>query len=632
MGDYIVVVDGQRGPQGPQGPMGDVTPAATAAKVAAEAAASTINGFIDGSATAKTADIITKGGPVVDIRAYGAHSITETGYSDFDSTAAIYAAQAANKYCYVPSGSYKVSTYKADGLWGPGKLLFWGVHEVVLPKSPRDAGRAQTILAKFARSSFMGGTIGLVGDSISEGYYTSSIETTWFNKLQKMLNIGATGGITNDCEITNFGNPSKYGLTYSGTYAVGSSGPVKQSLVLQDGAAVTFTGKHKYIAAVYEQRTDGGNLVMKRNGTAFKTVNTNGAAAHDVSTLTVNTGGGTESDTFTIIASGGVVELTGVWKLNQTVVPALFFSRLALSAQSTQLFSQDAVLQSTISHLKSINAATKNIVFCAICVNNANTDVPTAGTTPEVYGQQLGKMFARWLNAGCYVIAVGGIYPSITTYPTVHNNYPAIVATQKQVCEQYGVPLISMDQVDWQNAYNGSLLQDGLHPNDAGNEVMLELITEFLASPAFDPTGNSDNKITRKYTPTLFWYNTSNGAVTAGPAVGTADARYWLNGPLCKVQANISNISAATNSSNQLLCVSLPQVANTEGIRVTGSIGYATGIIGSARGKMWTLECIPGKNLAVLRTIDPASGNYDEVASISAGAVLDIAIEYLTQE
>ncbi len=543
------------------------------------------------------------------------------------SSTAFTNARAASRYPYVPAGTYNMAQgFLPEGFWGPGKVLVNGF-EYALPKSSVINSRVRTILSKFNRSAWQGAVLGLVGDSISEGYFTTTINDTWFNKLQRMLNASSSAS-SSDCEITNFADPSRYGITISGSTAVGSTGPVKRSLIMQNGASVTVPGGRviNFIDAVYDQVAGGGNLVIAKNGTALKTVSTAGSVK-DVSTFSTATNSSTASDVYTFTASGGPVTLTGIWKLFQTSNPALFFSRMALSGQSTQLFSEDAVIASTIKHMQSLPGNSgRGIIFCALCVNNANTDVPTAGTTPAVYEQQLGKLFSRWLNAGLYVVAIGGIQPG-NSYPTVRTNYPGIIATQRKVCEDYGVPLITMDAVDFLN-YPGSL-SDTLHPTDLGNDLMLEVITEFLASDAFDPSsgGKQASSILYSYSPQFEWFNSASGVAAAS---ATANARYTRQGPLCKVIANLNSASGGT-AANGPLCVTLPFIASTT-VRCSGVVAQTIGFTTASNNKMWTIEAIANTNRATLRSYDPATGGMAEVTSIPNGATLDFAIDYIIQE
>ncbi|MGK5043354.1 phage tail protein [Janthinobacterium sp. GB1R12] len=524
---------------------------------------------------------------------------------------------------YVPGGKFRVDdTFRINGLWGPGELSVNG-HRVRLPSQPRRESLISAVTAKLAGSSWTSGTMLLVADSIGEGYGASGVEHTWFDMLQKMLNVYVGNG--SDPEITNLSDPWRYGLTYAGNYAIGTAGPVQRSLILQDGASVAFHGAYQYVDVLYEQAPGHGVLTMRRNGVPYRTIDTAGAVQNDVCTFPSDLSGiGPATDLYTLTASGGPVELTGIWRLVNTDQPAVFASRCALSAQSTQLFSQDKVIDSVVRHSRALNGKTgKPIIFVAICINNANDSKPDAGTMPEVYEAQLGKMLARYLNSDAYVIAIGGITPS-AEWGSVRANYPAIAAAQKRVCEHYGVPLIAMDAFDW--VRDGTVLADGLHPNDKGQVLMLDLVLDFLASPAFDIAGRTQGNCLHRYTPQLIWYGSGKPAAN----VGVANVRYYRQGPMCRVIGNLSAITPSDNEPSGPLTISLPLPSNTT-VRSSGTVGYAHGV--SVVGKAWSLQTLAGGlNVAVLRTINPETGGYEDVKKIDPDAMLDFDITYIVQD
>lgn len=541
------------------------------------------------------------------------------------SGAAIASACNASPVAYVPDGKFKADNgRRINGLWGPGELSVAG-RRVRLPFQPRRENLISAVLAKLARCAWTSGTMTLVGDSISEGYWASSIEHTWFNLLEKMLTVNVSGGPGSEPEATNMSDPARYGLSYTGTYAIGSAGPVQRSLILQPGASVTFQGSYQYVDVVYQQAPGNGSLTMQCNDTVFRTLDTSGAPANDLSSFSTRVKGQVnENDVYTLTAAGGPVELTGIWRLADTVRPSIFASRCALSGKSTQLFSQDAVIDSVIRHSRALLGEYGTpIIFVALGVNNANTEVPDAGTTPAQYEQQLGKMFARYINSGAYVIAIGTIRPG-QRWGVVHENYPAIAATQKLVCEQYGVPLIAMDSYEWSG--DGTVLSDDLHPNDKGNELMLDLVLDFLASPSFDIAGNTQRNRLSRYTPRLSWLNSDELAAT----VGTANVRYYRHGPVCRVIGNLSHINPTSAQMNGPLAISLPFPSRST-MRSSGVVGAAHGF--TVPGKAWTLQTPGGDTeVALLRTLDAETGKYEDVRAITADGLLDFDITYVIQD
>mgnify|MGYP001062981875 CR=1 FL=1 len=557
--------------------------------------------------------------------------VSITDFKGADASGALSSGAAINSACnaspvaYVPDGKFRAENgQRINGLWGPGELSVAG-RRVRLPFQPRRENLISAVLAKLARCAWTSGTMTLVGDSISEGYATTDIQHTWFNLLEKMLTVNVSSGPGSEPETTNLGDPARYGLTYTGSYAIGSAGPVQNSLILQDGASVIFQGSYQYVDIVYQQAPGNGTLTMDCNGTPFRTVHTSGAPANDLCSFSSQVRGQVyDGDTYTLKASGGPVELTGIWRLADTIKPSIFASRCARSAKSTQLFSTDASIDSVIRHSRSlIGEHGTPIIFVALGINNANTEVPDAGTTPAEYEQQLGKMFARYINSGAYVIAIGTIRPA-PNWGVVGQNYPGIAATQKLVCEQYGVPLIAMDAYDW--AGDGTVLADGLHPNDKGNELILDLVLDFLASPGFDIAGNTQRNRLSRYTPRLSWLNSGETAAT----VGTANVRYYRTGPVCRVIGNLSHINPTGTAMGGPLAISLPFPSNSM-MRSSGVVGAAHGF--TVPGNAWSLQTPGGgMDVALLRTLDAETGKYEDVRAVTADGLLDFDITYVIQD
>ncbi|OEZ91453.1 SGNH/GDSL hydrolase family protein [Duganella phyllosphaerae] len=550
-------------------------------------------------------------------------NVDPTGVTD--SSLAIISARKASDTPYVPDGVFQLNqTGQLAGLWGDGEVEVGG-QRVRLPASPRRLELVSSVMAKLIRLAFGAGTMVLVADSIGEGYIAWDIKHSWFNMLLRMINAYSSPEGGSEPEVTNLGDPNRYGLTYSGTYAVGPNGPIGKSLILQPGASVSFGGKFAYVDVMAQRSPGAGTLTMRRNGTPFRTLNMDAAAESDWCSFPSVTGSGAApTDIYTLTVTGAPVELTGIWRLANTGQPGIFGSRCALSASSTQLHSQDARIASVIKHSRALNPSAKPLIFVALAINNANTDVPSAGTTPEVYGQQLGKMFARYINSGAYVVAIGGIQPG-ASWGVVRTNYPAIAEMQKRVCEQYGVPIISMDAYAW--VREGGVLADDLHPNTPGNLLYLDIVLEFLASPAFDLAGGTQAHCLNRSDLPLSWYGTGEIAGTAA----LSNVRWSRSGPLVRVMGNLSGINPTAATAAGPLCIGMPTFSNTT-MRGNGVVSSCKGFAGST-GKQWTLQTVGnGGNLAVLRSIDPVTGVESDVTSITAGASIDFDITYIEQD
>jgi hypothetical protein len=128
------------------------------------------------------------------------------------------------------------------------------------------------------------------------------------------------------------------------TVSTGTNGPIVESLILASGAAITFTGAYATVGVFYTQQSGAGSLAFQYNvGTAFGT--TNAAGATELDRYAGHATGQTASGTYTITASGGPVEITGLVRLGVKTAgsaPRLLTARHAHGSYSFGSFNATA--------------------------------------------------------------------------------------------------------------------------------------------------------------------------------------------------------------------------------------------------------------------------------------------------
>lgn len=350
------------------------------------------------------------------------------------------------------------STTPLDDMYG-GSLVKRGTGYVTLPDTRVPYDTARKIMALFAEVRAEVGSMTLLGTSIDEGYHFAApdgVELDWFTQLRNLFAFVTKD--TNAETVTNFADPSRYGLTISGG-AVFDGGPVGRAIVLQVGDYIEYTGAYAFNEVFAQHDPSNGKLQFTYNGGAvYKTIDCSGTAAPDVCSFQSTTASPV-SGVHRITCIDNPVMVTGLARLNVAASATPVFTRMAVAATSTV---------NIMSHIASIlrvgvgHAAGKSCFFVDHMVNEWQTG--GQGLSAENYRANLVTLVKASLSAGHYVVLMSGMEPDAEVF-AYNEEWPNYVAAMRSVAEEYDVPVIDMDVVDW---LGKGLFQDGLHPNQAG--------------------------------------------------------------------------------------------------------------------------------------------------------------------
>ena len=328
------------------------------------------------------------------------------------------------------------------------------------------------------------GALCIIGDSISQGYGASAITNHWAYMLTAFLNFYTSpGDLMSFCNFDNNGAtansyPAFYGVTTPASPTLGTNGPCGESIILSSGQSISITGAYAYVDVFYTQQSGAGSLAFSYNGgSAYKTVNCAGTTVLDKCTYPSATGE-SGSGTYTITATGGSVEITGLLRLAPAVsilpespprIPVMNFSHGSYqiptftSAMLTSMLAQAGFMGGT-RHAAIIELGGNDVSYCT--PSQIYTNLTNMITTLKA-----GGIKDIW---GCGVLRPASGSKSYYSGTTDDNGCAAVRAVYRDA----GVPIIPVDAIDW----NGlGLYADGLHPNNTGQLKFLQLVAETVA-------------------------------------------------------------------------------------------------------------------------------------------------------
>lgn len=480
-----------------------------------------------------------------------------------------------------------------------------------------DIRRFWSCLAPVKAAGGNGGSLVVLGDSISEGYGASNAATTsWVSLLRNAL-FGASGENCGDMEtVVSFFGLTQYGLTYGGTYAQGSAGPTKQSIILQPGATITFTGNYDYIDVFYTQSAGGGTLLFLKDAVQYKSLSTAGTATPDACTFPSATGGGGTSHTYTLQASGTAVEITGLIRLMTASNPTgpqgrVHLTRQAITSVSSSYYAGAAATLASITKQGAFFTAPSLYLICLGTNNIYNNSVHTSVAQYEAD-----------LRTICTAIKAANLDNKIMLWvPPVANEtiwtpfapWGQYSQAVRRVSADYGAGIIDLGSID---LVGRGLTADGVHPNDTGHFLIYQRVMQSIANyMGFKDDGN----VRTAWTPAF-------GRLAGTLAVGYSLQSGWYTRTpdTCTFSANLT-LNSMTSDGTGYLYVTLPfpSAATQYDSFVVGQHALA----GTA-GYQILCETIPGTNRAIVRSFNPASGAYNEIGTLTATSNLCISGTY----
>ena len=404
-------------------------------------------------------------------------SADATGVADATAILAAAAVQVPNPY--LAPGTYAVTAMPryGCGFWGPGKVKLNGTRFYTAQR-PADHSVYLGARAELASEIFNGAPLILIGDSVTQWSSASSAATQWTNLLTRYLNAYSSVGDEPLC--VNFDNistytPAFYGMTLSGSTSAGSVGPIGLSRILADGASISFTGTYATLGVFYEQKAGAGSLVVAYGGGTLATLTCAGSTDHDHYSGAIATGQ-TTSQTYTLTASGGPVEITGLQRLGLPIAsapPRLQVFRHAHGSYLIDYFA-GAPTASILKQASALSATPPRVVIC-LGFNDQFYD------PPATIAAHLAALITA-LKAGG-VINLHGMLPwrVSSAWASIFQNgytYDGALSALRSTYRAQGVDIIPVHAVDFAGE---GMTGDGLHPTDLGQDAVAQIITSHLA-------------------------------------------------------------------------------------------------------------------------------------------------------
>lgn len=385
---------------------------------------------------------------------------------------------------YVPSGTFNITAfpYNGQGFWGADQANVY-VNNVryVLPHSPIVGAVWNRVRGVLYPQIATGSCVIINGDSITNGAFATSLNYTYVSEFCRFLNAGIA---LDEPIMTNFddtdpsGNLAFQGIAVSGVIVNGTAGPVSESLILQPGQVITFTGAYEQIDVTYQQTLTSGTLDFAYNASVFKTIVCAGAAADDVFTGPSPTGQ-TASGTFTITNTSGTgtVEITSLTRLGVKAAGTanrLYVMRVAHGGYQFTNYGA-AQIASMIRIANAQAGGSNHYVVPALGTNDGLSSVSYANMITRV-----NTYVGYWTAAGIPVLNMTAIMPWRWGTDTNGVNLVQYDGGIRQAYKTLGVQMAPTDGIDFVTL---GWATDG-HPNDQGMAAVCNaLVSTLIGEP-----------------------------------------------------------------------------------------------------------------------------------------------------
>ncbi|QJX62975.1 hypothetical protein HLK66_15805 [Niallia circulans] len=334
------------------------------------------------------------------------------------------------------------------------------------------------------------GCIIWIGDSITAEYglsYGKGYVSKLYNKLKNYL------GYPNDFEvITNFTeDPS---VQISGSYAIGTKGPTKKSLIMQPNSIITFTGNVQYIDLIYDKSPTRGKIEVYRDGVLFKTIDCSGSADLYAHSFPSDSSNYYEEATYTLKCINANVELLGIIRLHAKngTKSSVNFIRCAVSGETTDYFTGEQILN-YLKHISDFAVGNKNRLY-VIALGENNIYNPSKATSSIQYKEHLEKIILGVYDASidCRIILTVPTLPIESTWPPIIEPYLNYRRVIYELADKYNCTIIDYSFVDFEKVD----YQDDLHPNSNGTDKMIEFIQKTCSAGINKPNLGVGSQLT----------------------------------------------------------------------------------------------------------------------------------------
>lgn len=340
---------------------------------------------------------------------------------------------------------------------------------------------AKSLISKALMGNIANLNITILGDSISQGVGATNIDNSYvgiiFNAIKKITNNGEGTGY----ELTaNFNTPPE-GVTYSGTYAIGTNGAVKQSIILQPGATITFTRSVKYIELYYHATPTSGKIEFRQDGTLYRTVDCSGTEDLNKNTIGSMFAISDESShTYTLTCTTSSVEITGVmcWTNHITQESPIYLNRFAVNGTSTGDYVDSNTLDSILK-MGSFDNDNPTVFIIALGTNDIYNS--SKAVSSATYKENLNTIASYLLSNGHKVVLQVPLVSTSSNYSEILEPFENYRKAVYELAIQLNIPLLDLSKL----ILNGNLTTDGIHPSDAGHYELAQKWINFLGIPKY---------------------------------------------------------------------------------------------------------------------------------------------------
>lgn len=360
----------------------------------------------------------------------------------------------------------------ADGIYGPGKVTLNG-RPYFTPGSAKKPDLHGALRAALAYEVANNVPIAFMGDSIEWASHEFDDNRNAADMFTSFINQGSPGDEPILHAVADYLLVT-YGITVTGPRTNGNTGPVGESLVMQPGCVLTFTGNLAQLDTFFNQLPGAGTLTYAFNGVPFKTVNAAGTTDLDRYSGPSATGQ-TASGTYTITCSGGPVEITGIDRLGIKAAGTPARVRVFRWAHGSWNFSHfgPAQIAALVKQSSALSAIPPTVIAPlginerqAVGTSGLNTmksrfqtllDEMVAGGIPRTMGNMPRTIWEMPLRTSA--AADAGFYASALSYDN-------LISGMSEVLWQNSIPFIGTHALNL--AVAGKMDADGIHPTEAG--------------------------------------------------------------------------------------------------------------------------------------------------------------------
>lgn len=319
------------------------------------------------------------------------------------------------------------------------------------------------------------GTFHLIGDSITAGYglpYTQQYAT----KLLNVFNNLFVQKVNDNEIITNMWDEPTLtkGGGYSGT--AGSLGCCSQSTILQPGNTIAFTSSTDYVDVIFHKQPSAGQLEFYDGSVLIKTIDCSGTEDTNATSFPSATFSG-NNNSVTIKCINANVEILGVIRISSRIQYGNFYKfRHAVGGENTTFFTDETRLNA-IKNVDNFISPTQKTYMLAIGTNDIYN--PSKVNTPTQYSANLELIIKELLSqtAQVRIILVVPAIPSSSW--TAANQHQLYTKALYQLAKKYNCTVIDFMNYNFIAAND---YQDGLHYNNAGTDIVVDVIKKTIAN------------------------------------------------------------------------------------------------------------------------------------------------------